>query len=98
MKTTMLHCQGLLTLEHAGPSELHCRSGVLWITEDGRDLIVHAGERCPLRGGGKVLVQAMALSHFSIESPGLRPRGGWLGRLVRYAPRFGQFGAARYAQ
>ncbi|UXY14278.1 DUF2917 domain-containing protein [Chitiniphilus purpureus] len=66
MKTTLLQCEGLIALECAAGSELICISGLLWVTQDQSDLIVHPGERCRLHGGGKTLIQAMRTSHFEI--------------------------------
>ncbi|GLS05460.1 hypothetical protein GCM10007860_26130 [Chitiniphilus shinanonensis] len=96
MKTTMLHCQGLLALEYAGPVELRCIAGALWITEHGCDLIVRAGERCRLQGGDKALVQALRPSHFSIEAPQSPPLR-WLARWLPRLRRIGRRTAPRYA-
>jgi hypothetical protein len=51
-------------------SAVECHTGIIWVTETGRekDLVLQAGQRCRLAGSGLVLVQAMTPAQVTLHA------------------------------
>lgn len=54
----------LLTLPHASGCVIHCLTGCLWITETGDpgDHLLIAGQAYPVRGTGRLVIEALGNS------------------------------------
>lgn len=77
-----------LSLFDAKGSQISCRQGELWITQDHdlRDIVLEPGQSFTLDRDGAALVSAMAPSSVQLRVPTAGPRGlsgtlaRWLGR------------------
>ena len=56
-------------LRDAGPLEVRCESGRVWITEDARaaDVWLREGERATLRGRGLALIEAIQAARLRLR-------------------------------
>ena len=73
----VLQTEGTLAVQpcSTAPQEVSCSRGVLWITQEGNgeDIILKQGQRVTLRSRGRVLIQALKDSSFSMTNlPGLK--------------------------
>lgn len=72
--TQHTHCElsrrELLTLTDVAGHRIACRSGELWITQDGEgDVLLRAGDSWPVPREQAVVVSALQPSVFSVERP-----------------------------
>lgn len=74
--------QQLLRLEEACGARITCRSGTLWVTQEGvaQDYFLNSGDALALETTGVALLQAMVPATFVIEAPA-RGKTFWLQTL-----------------
>ena len=66
--TLTLSPGGLLAVQDAAGSRVLCRSGILWVTQEGevKDSIVRAGEVLTIRKPGRTIVTALEDSSLTL--------------------------------
>ena len=69
--TLTLPVNGLLTLEDGTGTRIECRSGALWITQEGeaRDWVVGPADALTIRRGRRTIVSALESSSFTLIGP-----------------------------
>ena len=74
---------GVMVLREAAGVRVVCRSGAVWLTQEGRedDVILNAGEKFRIANGGLTLITALRGSELCIVQP--RTTGSELMQRVR---------------
>ncbi|SMC23844.1 Protein of unknown function [Andreprevotia lacus DSM 23236] len=80
----------LLSLDNIRGCWIHCERGLIWMTADGKDIVLRSGESCQITTSQRVVVQAVSIARFSVlEQPVIRPvaQPAKAARRVRSCPR-----------
>lgn len=65
MQTSQLKTAELLSFTSEA-AWIRCESGQLWISHDGKDIVLARGEKCFVNGEDLIVIEALQDSHFSI--------------------------------
>ncbi|WP_028449330.1 DUF2917 domain-containing protein [Chitinibacter tainanensis] len=66
-QTTLTRSQ-LLSLNQQQFAWIHCDHGTIWLTDDGHDVVLQAGEAWQVQGWQAVLVEALSDSQLRISA------------------------------
>lgn len=94
--TQQTHCElsrrELLTLADVAGHRIACRSGELWLTQDGEgDVLLGPGDSWSARGDAAVVISALAPAVFSVERPAPLETSAPVFRLGRAFPALALF-------
>ncbi|WP_035058694.1 DUF2917 domain-containing protein [Andreprevotia chitinilytica] len=57
----------LMSLDNAKGLWICCERGLLWLTDDGDDVILRGGERYRLVSTGRVVLEAVTIAQFTVS-------------------------------